>query len=639
MDPISLTAAAVDVAPAGGAAIWEAVVATVAGVGVTLALLALGWAHRSGRTSILRRLSATAERYSGLPYWAALPTVIVTGSLLVAAVGMYWDISIHVSDGRDPGPFANSSHFLILGGLFGVFSAGMIGLILPEARHGRAFVRIGDGWWAPLGSIGLLVAAGFALIGFPLDDMWHRVFGQDVTLWGPTHLMLIGGAALAFIGQATLLGEAAPHEVEPAVGGLAARIAPLARQARYGLLSGGFLIGLSTFQAEFDFGVPQFRMIFEPIMLAFAAGVALSAARIYGGRGTAVFAALFFLVIRGGLALLVGSLLNRPTPYLPLYLGAAILVEVTALVIAPRVRPYSFAALSGAAIGSIGFFAEYGWSQFAMPVPWPHTLIGDALVLSTIVGIASGLIGAFIAIAWLAPVGGIARSGAASVPRIAPALGGLLVIVVVVTYGLQTTPVEGVRAEVRLSEATPAPNRMVDATVRITPPSAAEDADWLNATAWQGGGFVINRLDRIGPGHYKTTEPLPVDGTWKTVIRLHREDSLVAIPIYLPRDTAIPADEVPAPAHFTRQFVADSTILQREQVEDVPGYLKTLAYAIVGLIVASVIALLGWSLRRLASSGSDAGPPTPSRQNSRPSAPLSAVPAPSGARPLRSSPG
>ena len=40
----------------------------------------------------------------------------------------------------------------------------------------------------------LFACASFSLLGFPLDDGWHRIFGQDVTLWGPTHLMLIGGA-------------------------------------------------------------------------------------------------------------------------------------------------------------------------------------------------------------------------------------------------------------------------------------------------------------------------------------------------------------------------------------------------------------------------------------------------------------
>ena len=53
----------------------------------------------------------------------------------------------------------------------------------------------------------MAAAGGFALIGFPLDDVWHRLFGQDVTLWGPTHLMLIGGASISLIGQGILLAE------------------------------------------------------------------------------------------------------------------------------------------------------------------------------------------------------------------------------------------------------------------------------------------------------------------------------------------------------------------------------------------------------------------------------------------------
>ncbi len=38
---------------------------------------------------------------------------------------------------------------------------------------------------------------------------------------------------------------------------------------------GGFLVALSTFQAEFDFGVPQFRAIFQPILIMLAAGIGL----------------------------------------------------------------------------------------------------------------------------------------------------------------------------------------------------------------------------------------------------------------------------------------------------------------------------------------------------------------------------
>jgi len=45
------------------------------------------------------------------------------------------------------------------------------------------------------------------------------------------------------------------------------------------VVAGALIIGLSTFQAEFDFGVPQFRLLFHPVLIAFAAGMALVAAR------------------------------------------------------------------------------------------------------------------------------------------------------------------------------------------------------------------------------------------------------------------------------------------------------------------------------------------------------------------------
>ena len=43
----------------------------------------------------------------------------------------------------------------------------------------------------------MLVCGGIALLGFPLDAGWHALFGEDVTLWGPTHLFMIGGAGVS----------------------------------------------------------------------------------------------------------------------------------------------------------------------------------------------------------------------------------------------------------------------------------------------------------------------------------------------------------------------------------------------------------------------------------------------------------
>ena len=88
-------------------------------------------------------------------------------------------------------------------------------------------------------------------------------------------------------------------------------------------------------------------------------------------------------------------------------------------------------------------------------------------------------------------------------------------------------------------------------------------------------------------------------GGWKALVRVQPANSLVGVPIYLPRDQAIPAPEVPAKASFTRPFVRDVKILQREQKEDVPGVLKLVAYLTVAAITAGLIALIAWALLRL----------------------------------------
>jgi len=55
---------------------------------------------------------------------------------------------------------------------------------------------------------------------------------------------------------------------------------------------------------------------------------------------------------------------------------------------------------------------------------------------------------------------------------------------------------------------------------------------------------------------------VPVHGDWKTMVRLHEGRSLLAIPIYLPEDKAIPVPEVPAQSQFTRTFVDETEVLQ-----------------------------------------------------------------------------
>jgi hypothetical protein len=583
--------------PAGGAELDQVIIATLA---ASFAFAALAWlcsGHRSGRLPYLRRAAALAERVSGLPGWAALPSGISAVSLLVALTGMYWDISLHIGVGRDEGPLANPAHYLILIGLFGILAAGMLAIFLPEERPGPAAVRIAGDWYAPVGGILVTACAAFALIGFPLDDVWHRLFGQDVTLWGPTHLMLIGGAAMTLIGLAVLLVEGMRAR---GAGGANDDIPFLVRMRRTGLM-GGLLIGLSTFQAEFDFGVPQFRFVLEPVLLAIAASIALVCARLWIGRGGALAATIFFIVVRGGLSLLVGPILGEPTPYLPLYLAEAACVELAALALARRSdartpAPLALGALSGLLIGTVGFAAEWGWSQFAMPLPWTADLLPEGAILATVAGVAGGSLGGTLGSA----LRGELQPGPAT--RAVP-LGSLAAIMAVFAIGLPTSVPAGVSATVTLEDSPSAPQREASATVRFDPPDAADDAGWLTVTAWQGGGLVLDRLKPIGGGAYRTTEPIPVGGDWKTLVRLHRGDQVLGAPIYLPRDVAIPAPGVPARASVTRELTSDHQILQREQKQGVPGWLDAVAHLVVLAIALSLLAVLAWGVGRLAGSG------------------------------------
>jgi hypothetical protein len=575
--------------PAGGAEIAQIAIATTAATIVTCALLFLGLGHRTGRVKVLQRLADRGERLSGMPGWVAFPSAVASASLLTALFGMYWDISLHIDNGRDAGPLANPAHYFILVGLFGIFSAGFFAMVLPRERPSTVAIRIGRDWWAPLGGVLICACGAFSLIGFPLDDVWHRLFGQDVTLWGPTHLMLIGGAGMTLVGIAVLSVEGMrasasdenPGE-EPAH----------TRMLRAVALTGGLMLGLSTFQAEFDFGVPQFQLIFQPMLLMLAAGVGLVLARTYAGPGAALGAAGFFILLRGGLALLVGPVLGQTMPHFPLYVGEAVVVEAVALFVSTR-KPLRFGLAAGVGIGTLGLAAEWGWSHLWMSLPWPEAAFPEAAVVGFAAAIAGGTIGAWIG-THLSPV---PQPRSPQLHRAALCSAGVLAALV--AYGLYAPTQEGVSARVALQDAGDRAGREVEAKVRVDPPDAAADAEWFDVTAWQGGGLVVAPLERTGPGLYRTTEPIPVHGNWKAMIRLHDDNSLTALPIYLPRDEAIPVGEVPAPAHFTRAFGDEHQLLQRESKGGSP-LLVALAYSTVAGIALSLLVLLAWALHRLA---------------------------------------
>jgi hypothetical protein len=150
-------------------------------------------------------------------------------------------------------------------------------------------------------------------------------------------------------------------------------------------------------------------------------------------------------------------------------------------------------------------------------------------------------------------------------------------------------------------------------TVRPDPPEIARDPLWFDVMSWQGlewdrGSKRLVEFQRTGPGEYRANEAVPVGGQWKTLVRLHNEGYLIALPIYMPRDTAIPADEIPARRQFRREFLLDKELLQREAITT-SSALQLSAYGVLAAIALAWLAAFAWGLKRLDAGGEQTGVP------------------------------
>lgn len=270
----------------GGAAIGQVIGMTVVAVIIGALLLWIGYLHRARKITWVNSFAEWTGRSFKRPPWVALPIALFIATIISALFGFIWDVSLHIGKGRDPGPLANPAHYFILVGLFLLFVAGCAAIVLPYEKPGPFAIRITRNWYAPVGGVLMAGCGLYALMGFPLDDVWHRIFGQDVTLWGPTHLMMIGGAGFSTIAALFL-----EYEGQRAVGDDAPKEGLGLAFVKY-LGFAGVVIGMSVFQIEFDFGVPQFRQVFEPMLIAAAGAFGLVAARMMLGRGAAILAAL-----------------------------------------------------------------------------------------------------------------------------------------------------------------------------------------------------------------------------------------------------------------------------------------------------------------------------------------------------------
>lgn len=157
-----------------------------------------------------RTTSAGAIEHSlaGERRWRLFAAAALVVAQSLAAVGLGWDIQWHRWLGRDQ--FLTPPHLVIYTGVIG---AGLICILVVLAESWRYWrrtpgvdqtstVSLFRIFHAPLG----FFVAGFGALTMalaaPLDNYWHQLYGVDVTLWSPFHMMGLIGAGIAYLGAA-----------------------------------------------------------------------------------------------------------------------------------------------------------------------------------------------------------------------------------------------------------------------------------------------------------------------------------------------------------------------------------------------------------------------------------------------------
>lgn len=577
----------------GGSALasWTPITTLLVAYAVVVALL---WWH--GRRDagdrfplgILQRIGRGLHRLTGIPGWAAIAIGQSLFALLVAGVGFYSDVSWHIALGRDD-ELLTAPHTGILLGLLGILSAAVFGTIVATLEGWDRGWRVGGlrvPWsMLPLGALGV-----GAVSGFPMDEIWHQAFGVDVTMWSPTHMLMIMGASFTGLAGWLVLADTG---IRPSHSRWAGFL--------HGLAAWLTLQGLVASQGEFSFGVPQFAQVFQPMLITLAAGIGLVAIRLVLGP----WRALLIAAIYAGTQMAQVGPGDGPveTRHGATFLVSALVVEALARIVGTGDRA-RFAVACGVGVGTLGLAGEWAWNTGAHQA-WNTSLLPYAVVTSVLAGVGGALLGGGFAGAFrfAAPGRRIGRAALAAGVLLAavPVLwflprdaGQVTADISLERVGTTTFGVEEVEAEGAI------------VTVELTPADAADDAHWFQATSWQGGGLVLEDMVEVEPGVWRSEGPVPVEGLWKSLVRLHRNGhELMAAPVWFPDDPEIGEPEIPA-VDRTIDLASESQYLLRETEEGDLPWLSPVVHGYLALTVAGWLLAFVVGVRRIGGAGTPA---------------------------------
>lgn len=387
---------------------------------------------------VLRKPTPTGERWLRRVAAATVLYLQFQGML-----GLAWDIEWHRSVGRDA--FLTPPHILLY---TSVAVSGLIclGMVLLETVRYRRSMGVHDG--NSVRVLGLFHAPlGFVVIGFgnlttalaaPLDNYWHQLYGIDVTLWAPFHMMGLLGGFIAGLGS-VYLWSALLVEARHRDGGVSWRQPETWAILLVLMLALGQMVtmarpGLLQFPTA-DLGA--LHVMTYPVLLALGAPwVFMAASRVTGNIGAASVVVLLLMVrdvllqvfvpwaVRTGAA--AEGLPFRDPSRVPSFSFEPLLLDLGLLVVAIVVdfliwrsrarddRGWLLPVTAGTAAGATLFVVAVLFANRAAalaadivlpagvhlgtPADWAATLL--ALPIALAFGVLSGLFGDGLAQVW-----------------------------------------------------------------------------------------------------------------------------------------------------------------------------------------------------------------------------------------------
>jgi hypothetical protein len=150
----------------------------------------------------------SAERARTAAQATTIPWFVWSGIISVSSIcfGLYWDISWHMTIGRDT--FWTPAHLLIqFGGILAAITCTYL-IFSTTFSHDPAVQSSSVKVWRFRGPVGAFLTAwgGVTMVtSAPFDNWWHNSFGLDVEILSPPHVVLGWGILGVGIGYLILV--------------------------------------------------------------------------------------------------------------------------------------------------------------------------------------------------------------------------------------------------------------------------------------------------------------------------------------------------------------------------------------------------------------------------------------------------